>query len=127
MNRKQRRASNREGKRLQSLPWNAFKDVTEEAIEKARMLGNFYAPDKCFQNNKYIVQVKYKVPIKGKFYTRVMTRRSDSEPILSWTDLYRIKNEIFGEEVEAIQFLPKVSELVDVANLYWFFIEEVNK
>jgi hypothetical protein len=53
-----------------------------------------------------------------------MVRRSDSEPIYSWNDLYRIKNEIFGAEVEAIQFMPKVSELVDDANLYWFYIEE---
>lgn len=79
--------------------------------------------NKVYQNNKYIVQEFNDVKRKGKEYTKVMIRRCDSEPIYSWNDLYRIKNEIYGEETEAIQFMPPVSELVDVANLYWFWIE----
>ncbi len=49
-------------------------------------------------------------------------RLSDSAPIYSWSDMQRIKNEIFGEEVEALQMFPKESELVDVANLYWMWV-----
>jgi hypothetical protein len=68
--------------------------------------------------------VYYNVLRNKKMYTKVMCRRSDSKPICDWQDLFRIKNEIFGEEVEAVQFLPRKSELTDVANLYWFFIEQ---
>ncbi len=126
MNRKQKRASKKEGVRLQSLEWNKFEDCTNEAIEKHRMLNpnSLYIVDKVFKNNKYIVQIFYHKFRNLKYYTKVMVRRSDAEPICNWKDLFRIKNEIFGEEIEAIQFLPKKSELIDSANLYWFFIEE---
>lgn len=126
MNRQMRKASEKEGHRLQKLPWNRFENVTEEAKKRHILLGgNFnFSPDAVWQNHKYIVQVFERQLRNGKFYTRVMCRRSDAEPIYSWNDLYRIKNEIFGEEVEAVQFMPKLSELTDVANLYWFWIEE---
>ena len=127
MNREMRRASEKEGRRLQKLGWDEFQDVTEEAIKRHLILNRYpfreKFADKVYRNNKYIVQVFRDVERKGRNYTKVMIRRSDSEPIYSWQDMYRIKNEIFGEEVEAIQFFPKKSELVDVANLYWFWIE----
>ena len=128
MNRAQRRASQQEGKRLQKKAWNRFEDVTFEARAKHHSLSpdSGYSPCKVYQNHQYIVQVFYGIERKGKYYTRVMVRRSDSAPICSWSDLFRIKNEIFGEEVEAVQFLPPKSELTDVANLYWFWIEEAN-
>jgi hypothetical protein len=127
MNREMRRASEKEGRRLQKMPWNQFKNITEEAIKKHKTLNpeSNFAPTLVWQNNKYIVQVFHGVERKGKKYIKAMVRRSDSQPILSWTDLFRIKNELFGEECEAIQFLPKKSELTDVANLYWIWVEDV--
>lgn len=107
------------------MPFNEFSDVTQESRRKSLALGgnpNFRA-DRVWQNNKYIVQVFYNCVRKENIYTKVMVRRSDSKPICSWSDLFRIKNELFGEEVDAIQFLPRKSELTDVANLYWFWIE----
>lgn len=125
MNREMRRVSEREGRKRQAMPWDTFKNVTTEAIERHRILNkeSNFRPDIVYQNNKYIVQVFRQVKRKGNVYTKVMIRRSDAEPIYSWNDLYRIKNEIFGEETEAIQFMPPKSELVDDANLYWFWIE----
>lgn len=124
MNRQQRRASESVGRRLQRKEWNEFEDVTLESREKSDMFGRDprgYA-DQVFKNNKYIVQVFQGIYRKGSFYTKVMVRRCDAAPLSCWQDLYRIKNEIFGEETEAVQFLPPKSELVDVANLYWFWI-----
>lgn len=125
MNRKQRLASLAEGKRLQKLPFNEFKDVTDFANKRHRQLNPLsdYCPDKVWQNNHYIVQIFYNNKRKGKLYTKAMICRSDSQPLINWQDIYRIKNEIFGEEQEAIQFLPPKSELIDVANLYWIYIE----
>jgi hypothetical protein len=123
MNRAMRKASEAEGRRLQKLPWNKLEDVTVEARAKHLMFGGkFFPVDKVYQNHKYIVLVFYHDTSKGKLMTKVMVRRSDGQAICNWQDLYRIKNEIFGEETEAIQYLPKKSELTDVANLYWFFI-----
>jgi len=125
MNRNQRRLSHQNGLRMQKKPWNEFKDVTLEAVQSHELFDKTsnFRPDQVFQNNKYIVQVFFHCMRDYKSYTKVMIRRSDSKPELSWSDMYRIKNEVFGEEIEAIQFIPKVSELVDVANLYWFWIE----
>lgn len=124
MNRQQRRASETHGRRLQRLDWNEFQDVTQEAYAKACALGGnrSYRPDAVFQNNKYIVQIFTDCEVIGKCATRVMIRRSDSAPIYSWQDLFRIKNEIFGDEAVAIQVFPKVSELIDDANLYWLWL-----
>lgn len=100
MNRTMRRASEQNGKRMQKKPWNSFKNVTTEAKQRHFMLNpsSSYIIDAVFQNNKFIVQVKFSVERKGKLYTRAMVRRSDSKPFTSWADLYRIKNEIFGKK-----------------------------
>lgn len=126
MNRAMRRASEKEGRRLQKLEWNDFNDVTIEAIKKHWKLNpeSNFRPDAVYQNNKYIVQVFVSQIRNGRRYKKIMIRRSDSEPIYSWQDLFRIKNELFGDEKEAIQFFPKKSELIDQANLYWLWIEE---
>lgn len=54
-------------------------------------------------------------------WDRVMVRTHDSRRI-HWSELQRIKNELFGEERIAIQMLPRQSDLVDSANMYWFFL-----
>ncbi len=125
MNRKLRRLSEAEGKRRQNLPWDRFKNVTISAKERHLSLnpGSTFSPDLVFQNNKYIVQIFLNVKRGFRFYDKAMIRRSDAKPICSWSDLYRIKNEIFGPEVEAVQFFPKVSQLIDDANLYWLWVE----
>jgi len=129
LNRKMRRISEAEGRRKQKLEWNKFENVTKEAIAKHQALNpdSTFKPDFVFQNNKYIVQVFTNVFRNGRTYDKVMVRRSDAKPIYSWSDLFRIKNEVLGPEVEAIQFMPKVSELIDDANLYWFWVDITDK
>lgn len=129
MNRKMRRLSEAEGKRKQKKEWDQFKDVTQEAIKKHLLLkpDSAFRPDRVFVNNRYIVQVFTNKLRDFKLYDKILIRRSDSKPIYSWQDLFRIKNEIFGPEVEAIQFFPPVSKLVDEANLYWLWIKVENK
>ena len=41
---------------------------------------------------------------------------------LSWREKYDIKNSLFGEEVEAFEYYPKVSELCDITNAYHIYI-----
>jgi hypothetical protein len=124
MNREMRRASEREGRRRQAMPWSPLRELTWEEKQNVKYFGhNFERFDKVVCNNRYVVFVKVRDrELAGHWYDRVMSRRCDAQPICSWSDLFRIKNELFGEEVEAIQFLPKKSELVDAANLYWFFV-----
>lgn len=64
---------------------------------------------------------------KGISATLAMIQKHDALPIPNhWKELQRIKNEIFGKEVTAIEYYPKESELIDVANIYWLFMFEEN-
>ncbi len=130
MNRHQRRASESVARKMQRKEWDAFKDVTIEAMEKHRFFNpdmKSFKPDFVFQNNKYVVFVQENQIRNDTKYLKVMCRRNDAQPVYSWNDLYRIKNELFGEETEAVQFMPPKSELCDVANLYWFWIPYVDE
>ena len=46
----------------------------------------------------------------------ISLRRNDRKPHVPWRDLQRIKNELAGEEAEAIELFPAESRLVDCAN-----------
>ena len=50
-------------------------------------------------------------------------KRNDKEPIHDWRDLQEIKNQICGEDSEAIEIYPAESRLMDTANQYhlWVF------
>lgn len=54
---------------------------------------------------------------------KVMVKKNTEGPIpLHWSEMYRIKNEIFGYEMTAVEYYPAFSELVDMCDLYWFWI-----
>ena len=44
------------------------------------------------------------------------------KPVRSWRDLQRIKNQICGEESEAVELFPAKSRLVDMANQYHLWV-----
>lgn len=67
-------------------------------------------------NNIFSVQ-RY----ESSYWHRVMVRRHDSGRIV-WAEMQRIKNELFGEDRIAIEVLPRQRDLVDSANMYWFFL-----
>lgn len=50
-------------------------------------------------------------------------KRNDKETIHDWRDLQEIKNQICGEDSEAIEIYPAESRLMDTANQYhlWVF------
>ncbi len=59
--------------------------------------------------------------LEATSFPKIMLRKHDSTRV-EWAELQRIKNELFGAETMAIQFLPKQSDLVDEANMYWFYL-----
>ncbi len=50
-------------------------------------------------------------------------KRNDRQPIHDWRDLQEIKNQIVGEEHEAVELYPSQDRVVDTANQYhlWVF------
>jgi len=47
--------------------------------------------------------------------------RLDGQAIHDWRELQRIKNEIVGDEIEAVELYPAESRLLDTANWYWLW------
>jgi hypothetical protein len=72
-------------------------------------------------NSRYLVQVTHKACEWG-LVKQLMICRTDRQPIRSWYDLQRIKNELCGEERVAIEVYPAESELVDDGHLYHLWV-----
>lgn len=45
-------------------------------------------------------------------------RRQNGKPVIRWTDLQEIKNQLVGPECELVQLLPAESRKVDMVNQY---------
>ena len=73
-------------------------------------------------NSQYAVLVRTIDTELGKV-KHAAIRNIDSTDI-PWSEKQRIKNELFGEEKQAIEFFPKQSELIDEANMYHIWILE---
>lgn len=126
MNRKERRAQNTINKRAMRKDWADFIDLTKEtkALHNKHYGDDKYNFHKAWRNNKYVVQAKFGVLRGAEKFVNVFITRVDNKPIYSWKDLYRIKNELFGNDVEAFNYFPRVGELVCDTNLFWFIIKE---
>jgi hypothetical protein len=48
-------------------------------------------------------------------------RRNDRKALRDWRDLQRIKNEIAGEDVEAMELYPMEERVVDTSNQFWLW------
>jgi hypothetical protein len=129
MDRNMRRASEREGRRLQALPWNDLRDTTAAAIERQELLhpGIPLPYDAVWRNNHYVVMITNNLSVLGLPARRLFIRRCDAGPVHSWYDFQRIKNAIAGPEATAIEVYPPESRLTDVANVYWLWILDDTK
>lgn len=82
--------------------------------------------DFILRNNIYQVSVVEinRATVFGKI-TWLSIKRIDQQPIHDWRDLQRIKNELVGELVEAVELYPSEARLVDICNQYhlWCFVD----
>lgn len=109
----------------------AFSDLRKdkdwgEWIEKdiSSYRGTAKAPRGVYRfvhNNLYSVQFICKKTSWGNI-THLLLRRNDEKPDIPWSHRQRIKNELVGEEFDAIEILPAESRLVDQANIYHVFV-----
>jgi|TARA_R100000234_G_scaffold47440_1_gene28363 hypothetical protein len=82
-------------------------------------------PDECWTNNIYSVWVYWgeKVPKHEDWPDMVWLsiKRHDREPIFDWRAMQNIKNDIVGENHEAVSLFPSEERLMDEANQYHLF------
>lgn len=80
---------------------------------------------KAFKNNRYFITIYDKQETSKGEAIRCMVQKIDNTPIINhWSELQKIKNTFFGEEVTAIEYYPKQSELVNTHNIYWLWVFE---
>lgn len=78
---------------------------------------------RAFRNTRYTVMIFDHSPVTTGRAIRVMVQKHDNTPILNhWSEMQKIKNEIFGEETTAVEYYPAKSQLIDDYNIYWFWI-----
>jgi hypothetical protein len=79
---------------------------------------------RAFANNRYAVMINDNDSgVRGMRVTRVMVQRHDDKPLSNhWREMQDIKNQLFSKETIAVEFYPAESQVVDQANIYWFWI-----
>jgi hypothetical protein len=108
------------GRKLMSGSWEPFQkvDLSNTPIPPAPWMTRVY------KNNKYIVMINDYAETTVGYAIRAMIQALSGEPVRNWMDLQRVKNEVFGVDVIAIEYYPKQSELVNNAHIYWLWIYE---
>lgn len=74
--------------------------------------------DEMWKNDRYTVIASR----HEEGWVRLLSvRRNDRGPDMPWRHLQRIKNQIAGDEAEALELFPAESRLVDTANQRWLW------
>ena len=112
-------------------PVKAFITSTMKATgcsrKEAKREYNKLKTDVIYVNDLYQVNIDKSPPHNfgdEVIVWHISIKRRDKKAIHDWRHLQVIKNELVGEEIEAIEIYPKESRLVDTANQYhlWAFL-----
>lgn len=92
--------------------WQAMKFLSTESDETGTGTVDIYA------NNLYTCIRRDKEPL----ITCLSVKRNDKTPIHNWSHLQQIKNDVCGEDREAIELYPAMSRIVDCENQYHLWV-----
>ncbi|HET7786351.1 MAG TPA: hypothetical protein VIR81_10185 [Myxococcales bacterium] len=105
------------------VPWTPFHEI--EAPAELLPNNRAWAEEgaaRWFANSIYVVRL---IALKGEppFGTVVCltVRTHDHQARHDWRDLQRVKNEILGDSVEAVELYPSEQRVVDNSNYYHLF------
>ena len=92
--------------------------------EKALKAAQEACGDESWYNEQYqVIKTSYERKPPWPTLVHLSIRREDRRIMFDWRDMQRIKNQLLGEEKEAVQLFPAESRLGDTANQYhlWGF------
>jgi hypothetical protein len=103
-----------------------LKEHPETKFELIDLQSVTYKPQwmtRAFRNNRYTIMINdFTETTKGNAI-RAMIQSHDDRPITNhWSEMQRIKNEIFGTEVTAVEYYPSESAKTDDHNIYWMWV-----
>lgn len=105
-------------KKALELPQGKFEEID---LSKAN-----YVPDGCtkaYRNNRYTVTVYENVPTTHGPAVKALVQKHGDTPLINhWAEMQRIKNEIFGREVVAVEYYPREYDKIDAHQIYWMWI-----
>jgi hypothetical protein len=115
----------RRQRRRDSLPrWTPFERTT--LTDGPSDFGPHNKKDECviYVNSRYLVRVH--PTSESRPLIKLSIKHLDLSTRHDWRDFQRIKNELLGEEYEAVELYPAESRLVDMANQYhlWAYPKE---
>ncbi len=116
-NRSQRRAAVSDARKKAKGGWEPLKRVVGVVGHPLGLSGMTAA----WSNHTYSVQCFGPASSPFGMVYPIGIRRHDGATNFPWQDLQRIKNEIYGAEMVAVEVFPAESDLVDEANMRWLF------
>jgi hypothetical protein len=109
-----------------AVPWTPFEPAAWPPEAEAALGADIAAqmrPDAIFVNSRYQVAVRFgRAPEPIGDYVHLTFHVHDRQPHHDWRDMQRIKNELVGEEFEAVELFPDERRLVDTSNEYGLFV-----
>ena len=78
---------------------------------------------RAFSNNRYIVMIQDDAMTDKGPAILALIQTVDDQPIHNhWSEIQKIKNEIFGPEAIGVEYYPAESKLINEHNIYWLWI-----
>jgi len=78
---------------------------------------------RAFRNTRYTVMIYDDIQTTKGAAIQALIQNHKNLPIQNhWSEIQKIKNDIFGEEAMAIEYYPAESELINHHNIYWIWI-----
>lgn len=110
-------------------PWGewcvgAYPEVRPEHIndEDWKTLVEWRENSRCYVNDIYQVNISEVKDSEGNAWEWLSIKRRDKKVIHDWRAFQRIKNELCGENREAIEIYPPEDQLVDEANQFHLWV-----
>ncbi len=112
--------------RTQPRPWQPMRravpvilpELAEMARDDPALAKTIEDSGEMWKNDLYVVSVRR---FAEGGVERLSIRRDDRKAARDWRHFQRIKNDIAGPEVEAVELFPAESRLVDSANQFWLW------
>ena len=105
---------------LRRAPAEAFEAIARRMSQRGKDIGLSYeGHDAYYDNDRYAVYVTFWRDTEGNVLDAVKEisfKRHDRQWPNDWRDAMRIKNEVAGPDVEAVELYPAQSRVVDTAN-----------